>query len=116
MRRSSFSMMLMWIVRSMVRSSRSSAIPVRLASAPTGFLVQAGIYDTFVEKFAAATQKLKIGNGLEAGTQQGPLIDEKAVAKVEEFIADATQKGGKVITGGKRHALGGSFFEPTVIA
>jgi succinate-semialdehyde dehydrogenase/glutarate-semialdehyde dehydrogenase len=80
------------------------------------FLVQAGIYDTFVEKFAAATQKLKIGNGLEEGTQQGPLIDDKAVAKVEEFIADATQKGGKVITGGKRHALGGSFFEPTVIA
>ena len=80
------------------------------------FLVQAGIYDTFVEKFAAATQKLKIGNGLEEGTQQGPLIDDKAVAKVEEFIADATQKGGKIITGGKRHALGGSFFEPTVIA
>lgn len=79
------------------------------------FLVQAGIYDSFVEKFAAKTAKLKIGNGLENGTEQGPLIDEKAVEKVEEFIADAKQKGGKIITGGKRHSLGGSFFEPTVI-
>lgn len=79
------------------------------------FLVQAGIYDSFVEKFAAKTAKLKIGNGLEAGTEQGPLIDEKAVKKVEEFIADAKQKGGKIVTGGKRHSLGGSFFEPTVI-
>ena len=79
------------------------------------FLVQAGIYDSFVEKFAAKTAKLKIGNGLEAGTEQGPLIDEKAVEKVEEFIADAKQKGGKIVTGGKRHSLGGSFFEPTVI-
>ncbi len=80
------------------------------------FLVQAGIYDSFVEKFAAKTAKLKIGNGLEAGTEQGPLIDEKAVEKVEEFIVDAKQKGGKVVTGGKRHSLGGSFFEPTVIS
>ena len=60
--------------------------------------------------------KLKVGPGLEEGTQQGPLIDEKAVEKVEELIADAKAKGGKVVTGGKRHALGGSFFEPTVIA
>jgi succinate-semialdehyde dehydrogenase / glutarate-semialdehyde dehydrogenase len=79
------------------------------------FLVQSGIYDAFVEKFAAKTARLKIGNGLETGTEQGPLIDEKAVKKVEEFIADATQKGGKIVTGGKRHSLGGSFFEPTVI-
>ncbi len=79
------------------------------------FFVQEGVYDKFVEKFAAAAEKLKVGNGLEAGTQQGPLIDEKAVEKVEEFIADATKKGGKVVTGGKRHKLGGSFFEPTVI-
>ena len=79
------------------------------------FLVQSGIYDAFVEKFAAATDKLKVGNGLDAGTQQGPLIDDKAVAKVEEFIADAKGKGGRIVTGGKRHALGGSFFEPTVI-
>jgi succinate-semialdehyde dehydrogenase/glutarate-semialdehyde dehydrogenase len=79
------------------------------------FFVQEGIYDKFVEKLAAAAEKLKVGNGLDAGTQQGPLIDEKAVEKVEEFIADAKKKGGKVVTGGKRSKLGGSFFEPTVI-
>ena len=60
--------------------------------------------------------KLKVGPGLEEGIQQGPLIDEKAVEKVEELIDDAKAKGGKIVTGGKRHALGGSFFEPTVIA
>ena len=80
------------------------------------FFVQDGIYDKFVEKFVAAANKLKVGNGLDAGTQQGPLIDEKAIEKVEEFIADATKKGGKVVAGGKRHELGGSFFQPTVIA
>jgi succinate-semialdehyde dehydrogenase/glutarate-semialdehyde dehydrogenase len=80
------------------------------------FFVQDGIYDRFVEKFVAASNKLKVGNGLEAGTQQGPLIDGNAVDKVEEFIADATSKGGKVVAGGKRHELGGSFFQPTVIA
>ncbi|CAI2934244.1 NAD-dependent succinate-semialdehyde dehydrogenase [Aminobacter niigataensis] len=80
------------------------------------FFVQAGIYDKFVEKFAAASSKLKVGSGLDEGVQQGPLIDVKAVEKVEEFISDATAKGGKVVAGGKRHALGGSFFEPTVIA
>lgn len=80
------------------------------------FFVQDGVYDQFVEKLAAASKKLKVGSGLEEGTQQGPLIDLKAVEKVEEFIADATAKGGKVVAGGKRHALGGSFFEPTVIA
>ncbi len=80
------------------------------------FFVQDGVYDQFVEKLAAASKKLKVGSGLEEGTQQGPLIDVKAVEKVEEFIADATAKGGKVVAGGKRHALGGSFFEPTVIA
>ncbi|MBX6425770.1 MAG: NAD-dependent succinate-semialdehyde dehydrogenase [Variibacter sp.] len=79
------------------------------------FIVQAGIYDKFAEKLAEASRKLKIGNGLEEGCQIGPLIDEKAVAKVEEHIADAVQKGGKIITGGKRHKLGGTFFEPTVI-
>jgi succinate-semialdehyde dehydrogenase/glutarate-semialdehyde dehydrogenase len=78
--------------------------------------VQDGVYDAFVEKLAAASNKLKVGNGLEAGVQQGPLIDEKAVEKVEEFVADATKKGAKVVTGGKRHELGGSFFQPTVIA
>ena len=80
------------------------------------FFVQDGIYDDFVEKLAAATRKLKVGPGLEEGTQQGPLIDEKAVEKVEELVDDAKAKGGKVVTGGKRHALGGSFYEPTVIA
>jgi succinate-semialdehyde dehydrogenase/glutarate-semialdehyde dehydrogenase len=80
------------------------------------FFVQDGVYDAFVEKLAAASKKLKVGAGLEDGTQQGPLIDEKAVEKVEEFIADAKAKGGKVVTGGKRHELGGSFFEPTVIS
>jgi len=80
------------------------------------FFVQDGIYDRFVEKLAAASAKLKIGPGLDEGVEQGPLIDEKAVEKVEEFVADATAKGGRVMAGGKRHALGGSFFEPTVIA
>ena len=80
------------------------------------FYVQAGVYDAFVEKLAAATGKLKVGPGLEAGTQQGPLIDDKAVEKVEEFIADAKAKGGKIETGGNRHSLGGTFFEPTVIS
>ena len=80
------------------------------------FFVQAGIYDRFVEKFAEASKKLKVGPGLEDGTQQGPLIDDKAVKKVEEFISDAQAKGGKVVTGGKRHELGGSFFQPTVIS
>ncbi len=80
------------------------------------FFVQAGIYDRFVEKFADASKKLKVGPGLEDGTQQGPLIDDKAVEKVEEFISDAQAKGGKIVTGGKRHELGGSFFQPTVIS
>lgn len=80
------------------------------------FYVQSKIYARFVEKFTEAVKQLKVGNGLEAGTQQGPLIDMNAVEKVEEFIADAEKKGGRVVTGGKRHALGGSYFEPTVIA
>jgi len=80
------------------------------------FFVQSGIYDTFVEKFVAASNKLKVGSGLDEGVQQGPLIDEKAVEKVEELIADAKEKGGKIVAGGHRHKLGGSFFEPTVIS
>ncbi len=81
------------------------------------FFVQAGIYDAFVEKLAARVRQAE-GRQRPGGraSQQGPLIDEKAVEKVEEFVNDATAKGGKVVTGGKRHALGGSFFEPTVIA
>jgi succinate-semialdehyde dehydrogenase / glutarate-semialdehyde dehydrogenase len=79
------------------------------------FLVQSGIHDRFVEKLIAASNALKVGNGLEPGVQQGPLIDDKAVAKVEEHLKDATSKGAKVVAGGKRHALGGTFFEPTVV-
>ncbi|MCC6926204.1 NADP-dependent succinate-semialdehyde dehydrogenase [Novosphingobium sp.] len=78
--------------------------------------VQAGVYDQFVEKLAQAAGALKVGNGLDAGTEQGPLIDTNAIAKVEEHVADALAKGGTLLTGGKRHALGGTFFEPTVIA
>jgi len=80
------------------------------------FYVQAGIYDAFIEKFVAASKKLKIGNGFDDGVVAGPLIEEKAVAKVERLLQDAVDKGGKVATGGKRSALGGTFFEPTVIA
>src|SRR5690606_38372269 len=80
------------------------------------FFVQAGIHDRFVEKFAEASKALKVGSGLDEGVQQGPLIDVRAVEKVEEFVADAVAKGGKVVSGGKRHALGGSFFQPTVIS
>jgi succinate-semialdehyde dehydrogenase / glutarate-semialdehyde dehydrogenase len=78
-------------------------------------LVQAGIYDAFSQKLAEAVAKLHVGNGLEDGVTQGPMIDDKAVTKVEELIADANSKGARVITGGERHALGGSFFAPTVI-
>jgi succinate-semialdehyde dehydrogenase / glutarate-semialdehyde dehydrogenase len=80
------------------------------------FLVQSGVYDAFCAKLAEAANALKVGNGLEDGVQQGPLIDAKAAKATEEFVADAVAKGGRVIAGGKRHALGGSFFEPTVIA
>jgi succinate-semialdehyde dehydrogenase/glutarate-semialdehyde dehydrogenase len=78
--------------------------------------VQAGIYDAFAEKLVAAVAKLKVGNGFEPGVQQGPLIDHAAVEKVEEHIQDAVSKGGHVLLGGKRHALGQTFFEPTVLA
>jgi succinate-semialdehyde dehydrogenase / glutarate-semialdehyde dehydrogenase len=80
------------------------------------FLVQSKVYKKFVEEFAEAASNLKVGNGLEDGIQQGPLIDMDAVETVESMIEDATKKGGKVVAGGKRHELGGSFFEPTVIA
>ncbi|WP_037503088.1 NADP-dependent succinate-semialdehyde dehydrogenase [Sphingomonas jaspsi] len=78
--------------------------------------VQAGVYDEFVDKLAKAADALKVGNGLEEGVQQGPLIDKHAIEKVEEHIADALSKGATLITGGHRHELGGTFFEPTVIA
>ena len=78
-------------------------------------LVQDGVYDSFAEKLAAAVGALKVGNGFEEGVNQGPLIEMAAVEKVESHIADAVAKGAKVVTGGKRHALGGTFFEPTLL-
>jgi succinate-semialdehyde dehydrogenase / glutarate-semialdehyde dehydrogenase len=78
-------------------------------------LIQAGVYDEFAGKLKAAVQKLRVGDGLAGVTEQGPLIDSKAVAKVEEHIADAQALGAKVLLGGKRHALGGTFFEPTIL-
>jgi len=78
--------------------------------------VQAGVYDEFVEKFSAAVNAMVIGNGLKGETQQGPLINMAAVEKVEEHIADALEKGGRIVTGGGRHELGGTFFQPTIVA
>ncbi|HEX2530124.1 MAG TPA: NAD-dependent succinate-semialdehyde dehydrogenase [Burkholderiaceae bacterium] len=80
------------------------------------FYAHESIYDAFVEKLAAGAARIKVGNGFEQGVQQGPLIDEQAVAKVEDHIADARGKGATVLTGGKRHALGGRFYEPTVLS
>lgn len=79
-------------------------------------LVQDGIYDTFVERFAEAVQKIKVGNGMEQDVTQGPMIDDAAVAKVESHIQDAVAQGARVVCGGARHALGGNFFQPTVVA
>jgi succinate-semialdehyde dehydrogenase/glutarate-semialdehyde dehydrogenase len=78
--------------------------------------VQKGVLDAFTAKLVAKVEALKVGNGVEPGVTQGPLIDAKAVAKIEEHVADAVAKGGRVLTGGKRHALGGQFYEPTVVA
>jgi len=79
-------------------------------------LVQDGVFDAFAEKLGAAVRALKVGPGTEEGVTQGPLINADAVAKVEEHIADATAHGARVVLGGKRHALGGNFFEPTILA
>jgi succinate-semialdehyde dehydrogenase / glutarate-semialdehyde dehydrogenase len=79
------------------------------------FLVQEGVYDAFADKLADRVKALKVGNGMEPGVYQGPLIEPAAVAKVEAHIADAVAKGARVVTGGKRHPLGGTFFEPTVL-
>ncbi len=78
--------------------------------------VQQGIYTAFAERLAQAVGALKVGNGLEEGVQQGPLINEAAVGKVERHIADAHAKGAAVLVGGARHALGGTFFQPTVLS
>jgi succinate-semialdehyde dehydrogenase / glutarate-semialdehyde dehydrogenase len=79
-------------------------------------LVQEGVYDEFSTKLAAAVEKMRIGNGLLGETEQGPLIDMAAVEKVEEHIQDAVSKGAKILSGGSRHELGGTFFQPTVLA
>jgi succinate-semialdehyde dehydrogenase/glutarate-semialdehyde dehydrogenase len=79
------------------------------------FLVQDGIYDEFAAKLTAAVEAMKVGNGVEDGVVQGPLINEAGVTKVQEHVDDAVSKGASVSAGGKRHALGGNFFEPTVL-
>ncbi|CAB1216232.1 NAD-dependent succinate-semialdehyde dehydrogenase [Acinetobacter bouvetii] len=79
-------------------------------------LAHESIHDAFVEKLAAAVKKLKVAPAFEAGAEQGPLINEKSVEKIQEHIADAVEKGAKVVVGGKRHALGQTFFEPTLLA
>ncbi len=78
-------------------------------------LVQAGIYDSFAARLKIEVEKLKPGNGMDAGVTQGPMINQAAVAKVEDHIADALAQGAILLTGGKRHALGGNFFEPTIL-
>ena len=77
--------------------------------------VQDGVYDAFAQKFQAAVEKLKIGNGLDDGVDVGPLIDDRAAAKVKEHIEDAVSQGAQVVSGGKAHSLGGSYFEPTLM-
>jgi succinate-semialdehyde dehydrogenase/glutarate-semialdehyde dehydrogenase len=78
--------------------------------------VQEGIYDAFAAKLAEAVGRLKVGDGVAEGVQQGPLITLKALDKVEAHIADALSKGARVVVGGHRHELGGNFFQPTVLA
>jgi succinate-semialdehyde dehydrogenase / glutarate-semialdehyde dehydrogenase len=78
--------------------------------------VQDGVFDAFAEKLAAKVSRLKVGNGVADGVTQGPLIDAAAIEKIESHVADAVKKGAKLMQGGKRHALGGTFYEPTVLA
>jgi len=80
------------------------------------FYVQDGVYDTFTQALTRAVHKLRAGNGLHGAFEQGPLINEAALDKVKAHVADAVQKGAKVLTGGKPHTLGGTFYEPTVLA
>ena len=79
------------------------------------FLVQNSVYEAFTSKLVDAVSQLRVGDGLKGATEQGPLIDAKALAKVEEHIADAVAKGAQIAHGGKRHALGGTFFQPTIV-
>jgi succinate-semialdehyde dehydrogenase/glutarate-semialdehyde dehydrogenase len=78
-------------------------------------LVQDGVYDAFTTKLTDKVRQFKIGNGMDAAVTQGPLIDGNAVAKMEEHISDAVAKGARIVIGGKRHALGGTFYEPTIL-
>ncbi len=78
--------------------------------------VQDGVYDEFLSRFSQAISAMKVGDGLKGATQQGPLINMAAVEKVEEHLKDAVDKGARVVIGGHRHALGGTFFEPTLVA
>jgi succinate-semialdehyde dehydrogenase/glutarate-semialdehyde dehydrogenase len=77
--------------------------------------VQAGVYDAFAEKLAAAVGKLNVGDGLKPGVTTGPLINDDAVAKVREHLDDVTAKGGSILAGGSLHNLGGTFFQPTIV-
>jgi succinate-semialdehyde dehydrogenase/glutarate-semialdehyde dehydrogenase len=79
-------------------------------------LVQDGVYDAFAAKLKVAVEALKVGNGMEPGVTQGPLINAEAVTKVEEHIADALKRGATIVTGGQRHSNGGNFFQPTLLA
>ena len=79
-------------------------------------LVQDGVYEEFTQKLSVEVEKMRVGDGLKGETEQGPMIDISAVEKVEEHIQDAVSKGAKVISGGSRHDLGGTFFQPTVLA
>jgi succinate-semialdehyde dehydrogenase/glutarate-semialdehyde dehydrogenase len=79
------------------------------------FFVQSGVYEAFAAKLVAAVSTLRVGAGLSGPTEQGPLIDARALAKVESHVADALAQGGRIAAGGKRHALGGNFYEPTVL-
>ena len=78
-------------------------------------LVQDKVYDEFTEKLAIAVKQLKVGNGLDEGINQGPLIDMAAVQKVEQHISNAIENGAKVVVGGERHSMGGTFFQPTLL-
>ncbi|HEY5019571.1 MAG TPA: NAD-dependent succinate-semialdehyde dehydrogenase, partial [Steroidobacteraceae bacterium] len=79
-------------------------------------LVQDGVYDAFASKLVAAVSRLKVGNGLDAGVEQGPLIDAAALAKVEELVGEALEQGARALIGGRRHALGGTYYQPTVLS
>ncbi len=80
------------------------------------FFVQSGVYEAFCQKLVKAVETMQVGDGLKGESQQGPMIDMASLEKVEEHVEDAIAKGGKLLTGGRRHSLGGTFYQPTVIA